>query len=112
VRVAAKFRNDAGQLFLEDRGCTLHAGFPKERPSCTGTWRKLQVTCGVNTWYDGSASVRVTGIISTIPEGNYYAGEEGFTVSCLEGVLTEPGFSQRIRFAAGQLFPQTLVQAR
>jgi hypothetical protein len=104
VRVQATFRNDAGQLFMEDSGCTMHVGFNKDRQACAGTWRKLQITSGVNTWYDGSASIRVRGSISTIPKGNYYAGEEGFTISCLETVRNNPLFIQRLRFAIGRLF--------
>jgi hypothetical protein len=104
IRITAEFQNDAGQLFLKEGGCTIHAGFAKERQACTGAWRKMQVASGFETWYDGSASVRVVGFISTIPGGNYYAGEEGFTVSCLEDVRTEPVFSQRIRFSMGRLF--------
>jgi hypothetical protein len=104
VRVDVEFQNDAGQLFLKDGSCTMHAGFAREEQACKGAWQKLRVTCGVNTWYDGSASVRVVGSLSTIPEGNYYAGEEGFTVQCLEIVRTEPTFGQRIQFAIGRLF--------
>lgn len=104
VRVDARFRNHAGQLLMEDRGCTMHVGFSKERRACAGTWRKLQITSGVNTWYDGSATVRVSGFISTIHEGNYYAGENGFTISCLESVRSQPRFSQRLRFVIGRLF--------
>ena len=104
IRVNAEFQNDAGQLFLKESGCMIHAGFDKDRRAGTGTWRKMQVASGFETWYDGSASVSVVGFISTIPSGNYYAGEEGFTVSCLEEVRTEPTFSQRTRFAMGRLF--------
>jgi|SRR6266536_838898 len=104
VRVDATFRNDAGQLFMEDGGCTMHVGFSKERLGCGGTWRKLQITSGVNTWYDGSASVRVSGSIATIPERNYYAGEDAFTISCIETVRNNPRFIQRLRFVIGGLF--------
>ena len=104
IRVNAEFQNDAGQLFLKESGCTIHAGFEKDRRACTGAWRKMQVASGFETWYDGSVSVSVVGFISTIPDGNYYAGEDGFTVSCLEEVRTEPTFSQRTRFAMGRLF--------
>jgi hypothetical protein len=82
----------------------MHAGFAKETQACKGVWRKLQVTCGVNTWYDGNVQVRVMGSMSTLPTGNYYAGEEGFAISCLEEVAAEPGFGRRIKFALGRLF--------
>jgi hypothetical protein len=104
VRVAAEFRHDSGQLFLQHGACILHTGFAKERRSCTGAWRRLQIMCGVDGWYDSTAPVSVLGSISKIPDGNYYAGEEGFTISCLEQVQTEPDFSQRIRFARARLF--------
>lgn len=104
VRLTAEFENDVGQLFLKEGGCTIHAGFAKARQACTGAWRKMQVTSGFESWYDGSASVRIGEFFSRIPDGNYYAGEEGFTVSCLEEVRTEPAFGQRIRFAIGRLF--------
>ncbi len=76
VRVAARFRNDAAQLFLVDGGCSVIVGFAQERQACRGAWRKLQVVCGVDTWYDGSGSVRVMGSLSTIPDGNYYVGRK------------------------------------
>lgn len=102
--VEGRFRNDAGQLFIEGGGCTMHAGFSKGRQACSGAWKKLQVTCGVNTWYDCSAFVRLSGLLSNIPEGNYYVGEKGFVISCLEEVRSQPTFSQRIKFGLGRLF--------
>jgi hypothetical protein len=104
VRVTSDFRNDAGQLFLQNGDCQVHAGFAAEWRACRGAWRKLQMMCGVDSWYDGSAPVSVTGSLSTIPQGNYYAGEEGFTISCLEMVQSEPGLGKRIRFVMGRLF--------
>ena len=65
---------------------------------------QLQVTCGVDAWYDGSASVRLVGRVVTIPAGNYYAGENGLVAPCLETVQTAPTLSQRIRFALARLF--------
>ena len=104
VRVGAEFEHDSGQLLLKDGACILHTGFAKEKQSCAGAWRRLEVICGVDGWYDSTVPVRVMGSISKIPDGNYYAGEEGFTISCLEQVQTEPDFSQRIRFARARLF--------
>jgi hypothetical protein len=104
VRIEGRFRNDAGQLSIEANGCTMHVGFDRERHACGGAWRKLQITCGVDTWYDGSTSARIVGLVATIPAGNYYAGERGFVVSCLETVQTNPTFSQRIRFVLARLF--------
>ena len=89
VRVAAGFEHDSGQLFLRDGACTMHTGFAKERQSCTGAWRRLQVICGVDGWYDSTAPVSVLGSISKIPDGNYYAGEESFTIACVEQVRIE-----------------------
>jgi len=102
VRVVGEFVHDSGELSLRGEGCILHTGFSGERRACGGAWRRLQVTCGVNGWFDGSAPVRVLGTISEIPSGNHFAGEEGFTISCLEEVQTEPSFSQRKRFAIGR----------
>lgn len=45
------------------------------------------------------------GHVAAIPNGNYYAGEKGFVISCLETVQTNPTFSQRIRFVLGRLSP-------
>lgn len=103
VRVAAEFHHDSGQLFLRDGACILRTGFAKEKQSCAGAWRRLQIMCGVDGWYDSTAPVSVLGSISKIPDGNYYAGAEGFTISCLEQVRTEPDFSQRMRFAEARL---------
>jgi hypothetical protein len=104
VRVAAEFEHDSGQLFLRDGNCIIHAGFAKEKQSYTGAWRRLQVMCGVDGWYDSTAPVSVLGAISKIPDGNYYSGEEGFTISCLEQVRIEPDSSQQERFARARLF--------
>lgn len=104
VRVAANFEHDSGQLFLRDGSCTMRTGFAKERQSCAGAWRRLQVICGIDGRYDSAAPVSVLGSIGKIPEGNYYAGEEGFTISCLEQVTNEPDSSQRRRFARARLF--------
>ncbi len=103
VRVSAEFVNDSGQLFLKDRDCVIEAGFAKESNACSGAWRKPQVASGVNTWYDGGGYVAVTGSISRIPGGNYYAGEEGFAIKCLEQTRTEPTFRKRIKFAVDRL---------
>src|SRR6185369_13722678 len=54
---------------------------------------------------NGSASARLVGHVAAIPNGNYYAGEKGFVISCLETVQTNPTFSQRIRFVLGRLSP-------
>lgn len=104
VRVVAEFSHDSGQLFLRDGACSMHTGFAKEKQACTGAWRRLQILCGVDGWYDSSAPVRLLGSISKIPDGNYYAREEGFTISCLEQVRTEPDFTERMRFARARLF--------
>ena len=104
VRVAAEFEHDSGQLFLRDGACTMHTGFAKEKRSCSGSWRRLQVICGIDGWYDSTAPVTVLGAIDKIPDGNYYAGEEDFTISCLEQVRIEPDLSQRQRFARARLF--------
>jgi hypothetical protein len=104
VLVAAQFRHDSGQVFLIEDGCTMSTGFAKERLACIGAWRKLQMTSGVETDYDSIASVEVIGTVSMIPPGNFYAGREGFTISCLQRVRTEPLLSQRIRFAIWRLF--------
>lgn len=104
VRVAADFEHDAGQLVLRDGDCTMRTGFDNEKHACTGAWRRLQIICGIDGWYDSAAPVSVVGSLSKIPEGNYYVGEEGFTISCLEQVLIEPDSSQRRRFAKARLF--------
>lgn len=104
VRVQGRLRNDAAQLSIEDSGCTMHLGFAKGWQTCAGAWKKLQITCGVNTWYDGEADVKLTGVLATIPEGNYYAGDKGLVVSCLEAVQTKPTLTDRIKYALGRLF--------
>jgi hypothetical protein len=106
VRVTARFQNDAGQLFLKDGICSVRTGFAPPTQACQGARRRLEVACGVDQWYDGSASVQVVGSIGTVPDDNYFKGEEGFTISCLEKVKTEPATSQRIRFAIGRLLPK------
>ena len=99
VRVEARFRHDAGQLFLEDSGCNVYTGFASQWHSCTGEWRRLQICTGVGSWYDGSAAVRATGSLSILPTDNYFRGERGFALMCLEQVKGKATFSQRWRFA-------------
>ena len=103
VRIEADFQHDSGQFFLREKGCGLQAGFAKEKQSCDGAWRRLQITCGVDGWYDSSAPVTVLGSISKIPDWNYDAGQDGFTITCLERVRTEPNVGQRLRFAIARL---------
>ena len=104
VRVAAEFSHDSGEVSLRDGGCFMHTGFANRMQACNGSWRRLQIICGVDGWYDNVAPVTVLGSISKIPDGNYYVGEEGFTISCLEQVRIEPDFNQRKRFARARLF--------
>lgn len=99
VRVDRRFRHDSGEVYVEDGGCSMHAGFASQWQACRGAWRKLQVSCGVGSWYDGSASVRATGSISMIPAGNYFQGEKGFTLVCLEEVREKLTFRHRMNFA-------------
>ena len=103
VHVAAESNHDSGQLTLRDGACSMPTGFTKDKQSCTGAWRRLQIICGVDGWYDSTAPVSVLGSISKIPDGNYYAGEESFTIACVEQVRIEPDFSQRMRFARARL---------
>jgi hypothetical protein len=69
VRVTGDFRNDSGYFFLESHGCSVHAGFAPNKPACHNAFRKLQIICGIDTWYEGSAPVRVVGALSNIPGG-------------------------------------------
>jgi hypothetical protein len=99
VRVEARFRHDSGQLFLEDAGCNVHAGFAPQWRSCKGEWRKLQICTGIGSWYDGSAAIRTIGSLSVLPADNYFEGERGFAIMCLEQVGEKATFGQRWRFA-------------
>jgi hypothetical protein len=101
VRVEANFVNDSGQLYLENSGCDILTGFASQWKSCRGTWRRLQVCTGFGSWYDGSAAVRVTGSFSILPADNYFQGEKGFALMCLEQVKGNLAFSRRWRFALG-----------
>ena len=99
VRINARFRNDAGYLFVEDGDCGMRAGFAPQWQACKGARRKLEVSCGVGTWYDGSATVLAVGSISALPTGNFNEGEQGFTLICLEEVRVKLTFRQRMNFA-------------
>jgi hypothetical protein len=102
VLLHGRFQHDSGQFFVNDGGCTMELDIADGLQTCAGAWRKLQVICGVNGWYDGSADVVMVGFIS-IPIRDDAAGGR-FMVSCLEAVLTQPVFSQRVRFALHRLF--------
>ena len=99
VRINARFRNDARYLFVEDGSCGMAAGFASQWKACKGARRKLEVSCGVGTWYDGSATVLAVGSVSALPTGNFNEGEQGFTLICLEEVRVKLTFRQRMNFA-------------
>lgn len=103
VRVRGIFRNDSGYLFLENPGCSVHLGFAPGRLACKNAYRKLQIICGIDAWYDGRATVRLLGTPSRIPVGNFFEGDEGFTILCLEEVVTEPTMGRRWRFALDRI---------
>jgi hypothetical protein len=105
VRVRGMFYNDAAQLFLRDGNCTVMVGLVKPIRACRGAWRKFQMVTGTGTWYDGKASVTMTGSMGRIPEPNYFAGKEGFNVLCLESVQTQAQARERWNFLFHRLFP-------
>ena len=105
VRVHGMFSNDAGQLYLRDGGCTVVVGLTEEKRGCRGAWRKLQVVSGIGTWYDGEATVAALGATGPISAPNYFAGNEGFTIVCLEEVNTSPNSRTKVNFLLHRLMP-------
>jgi len=107
VRVRGTFDNDAFQLTLRDGNCTVMVGFVKPVRACRGVWQKFQMVTGTGTWYDGSAEVTMTGSMREITKPNYFAGEEGFNVLCLESVQTQPQARERRNFLIHRLLPSS-----
>jgi hypothetical protein len=105
VQVTGTFVNDSQQLSLHNGECFVLVGFANPQKGAAGSWRKLQMVSGARTWYDGRADVTLIGRMGTIPPGNYYEGESGFVVSCIEQVRTEPKLRDRIRYNLHRLMP-------
>jgi hypothetical protein len=105
VQVSGTFYNDSSQLSLRGTGCSMIVGLADPQQCCKGAWRRLQLVSGVGTWYDGDAEVTVIGRVATIPAGNYYEGQGGFVISCIQQVRTNPSFRERINCSLHRLMP-------
>jgi len=105
VQVSGTFYNDSWQLSLRGAGCSMTVGLADPQQCCKGAWRRLQLVSGVRTWYDGDADVTVTGKVATIPAGNYYEGNPGFVISCIQQVRTKPTLRERINYSLHRLMP-------
>jgi hypothetical protein len=103
VRVSGTFYNDSQQLSLRGLGCSMIVGLADPKRGCTGAWRRLQMLSGIQTWYDGDADVTVVGRLGRIPAGNYYEGQPGFVMSCVEQVRSAPKLRDRIRYSIHRL---------
>ncbi len=91
VRVKARFRHDAGYIFLEDKGnknISISVGFDKNAIPCQDTEKTLQICSGYKTWYDHSVEVIVVGYLGKISEesNQFQGGEDGFNIYCVEQV--------------------------
>jgi hypothetical protein len=105
VQVSGTFYNDSWQLSLHGAGCSVAVGLADPQQCCKGAWHRLQLVSGVRTWYDGNADVTVVGKMATIPAGNYYEGSQGFVLSCIQQVRTEPTLRERINYTLHRLVP-------